>query len=62
MTTLKARTTRALAGMALPECFAQATVAAEAVLLARKPSERTVANRRDLKRLASKARKLEVRS
>lgn len=58
-TTTRRRTTRKLSGLELPDCFAAATVAAEAKLLAKTPKERTGADKRDLRRLADKARKLE---
>jgi hypothetical protein len=57
----KARTTRALAGLDLPEAFTAATVAAEAKLLAVSASERTEAQRRDLRRVSRKAHAIEVR-
>jgi hypothetical protein len=55
----RAATTRAIAGLELPDCFAAATVAAEARLLAVAPSDRTVAQKRDLRRIASQAARLE---
>lgn len=55
----RAATTRAIAGLELPDCFSAATVAAEARLLAVAPSDRTVAQRRDLRRIASQAARLE---
>lgn len=52
---------KALAGLELPDCFAVATVASEAKILAVPARERTVAQRRDLARVARKAARLEVR-
>jgi len=56
----RAQVTRKLANLELPDCFAAATVAAEARLLAKAPKERTEANRRDLRRLSRQANKLEA--
>lgn len=53
-------TTRATAGLELPDCFATATAASEARLLSKPVAARTRADVRDLRRLASKARALEV--
>jgi hypothetical protein len=58
---LRTRTTKRLAGMALPECWAGGAVLAEARILAKPVAKRTAADRRDLKREASKARVLETR-
>jgi len=55
----RASVTRRLRGFALPDAFVQATVAAEAHLLAKSPKARTEANKRDLKRIASQARRIE---
>lgn len=59
---LKAQVTRKASAVRLPadHPFAEATTAAEALLLAKPVVKRTAANRRDLKRVASKARRIEV--
>jgi hypothetical protein len=51
-------TSAKLRGLELPDCFAAATVAAEANILAR--SDRRIADRADLRRLSDKARRLEL--
>lgn len=56
---LRAATTRKLAGLELPDCFGAATEASTAKLLAKRPSERTAADRRDLRRLSDKSRRIE---
>lgn len=49
------QTSRAIAGLELPDCFAAATVATEAKLLAVPAAERTEAQRRDLRRVSRQA-------
>lgn len=56
------RTSALLRNVELPDCFALATVASEAHILARPPSKRRLADRRDLKRLGDQSRRLEGRS
>ncbi len=53
---LRRRTSRKLAGLELPDAFAQATVVSEATILARPKSKRRIADKRDLKALARKAK------
>lgn len=55
----RAATSRRISGLELPSCFSEATVAAEARLLAIDPARRSEAQRRDLKRIASQAARLE---
>lgn len=55
----RAATSRKLADVQLPDCFAEATVAAEARLLSVKPSARKAHQKRDLRRIANQAAKLE---
>ena len=61
LTTARRQTSRALAGLELPDCFAAATVATEAKLLAVPATERTEAQRRDLRRVSRQAYAIEVR-
>lgn len=58
---LRARTTRLLSGLELPDCFASATASAEALLLAKPARERSQANKRDLKRLGRQLDQLDTR-
>lgn len=57
-TRTRSRTTRRLSGMDLPECFRAATAASEARLLAIPARRRTVAQRRDLRRVRDQARRV----
>lgn len=52
----RGRSTAALRDAALPACFAAATVAAKANILATRPHHRTPAQRRDLRRIARQAK------
>ncbi len=62
LTTARRRTSQRLAGIELPSCFAEATAAAEAHLIARRESGyRRIADRKDARRLAAKCRRLEQR-
>jgi len=58
----RSETTRALAGLPIPEAFAVATSASVARILAKPTSERTDANRRDMKRLARNERSIAERA
>lgn len=65
MTTLyraRTETTRALAGLPIPEAFAVATSASVARILAKPTNERTDANVRDMKRLARNERSIAERN
>lgn len=53
------RTTQKLQGVEYPECFRDASFAAEARLLAVAPQSRTIAQSRDLARTYRKCSKLE---
>jgi hypothetical protein len=57
LTSARQATSATLRGLELPDCFASATVAAEASILAR--SDRRLADAADLRRAADKARRLE---
>lgn len=46
-------------GLEIPACFTEATVASEALILARPTDGRRLADQSDLKRAASKTRRLE---
>jgi hypothetical protein len=58
LTKTRRSTSAKLRGSELPNCFAVATVAAEARTLAKSPEARTVGERNDLQRLARKARRV----
>jgi hypothetical protein len=58
LTATRRKTSRLLRGIELPDCFAAATVAAEAAILARAPSDRRAADAADLRRLSDKARRV----
>lgn len=61
LATTRTQVTKRLADCELPDCFTVATAAAEARLLAVPARDRTVAQRRDLRRVARQAARLEVR-
>jgi hypothetical protein len=60
LTQARRSTSARLAGLELPSAFCVATIASEARLLAKSPSRRTDSDKRSLRRLADKARRLEA--
>ncbi len=60
LSTTRAQVTRKLATVELPACFVESTAAAQARLLAKPVEHRSAGERRELKRISRKVRKLEV--